>query len=67
MATIAGTLLIKNADYLTAVSAVDVTANGQQIYVTYIDADGNLKASSTSLVQNNDGSVPAAMSGCSIS
>ena len=66
MATITGTLLIPNADYMTAVSAVDVTANGQQIYVTYVDASGNLKSTSVSFVQNPDGSAPAAMSGCAI-
>jgi len=66
MPTIVGTLLIPNADYLESVSAVDVQSNGQTIYVTYIDSDGNLKAGSTSFVQNVDGSVPSAMSGCSI-
>ena len=67
MAQIAGTLLVENADYGQSVSAVDVTANGGQIYITYVDASGNLKATTTSLVSNVDGSVRVAMSGCTIS
>jgi len=66
MATITGTLLIEGEDYQTAVSAVDVQANGSQIYVVYIDASGNLKAGTKSLVQNVDQTLPAAMSGCTI-
>ena len=66
MATITGTLLIEGEDYQTAVSAIDVQANGSQIYVVYIDASGNLKAGTKSLVQNVDQTLPAAMSGCTI-
>ena len=66
MATITGTLLVQNADYGLSVSAVDVNANGGQLYITYIDASGNLKATTTSFIRNEDGSASVAMSGCVI-
>jgi hypothetical protein len=65
MATITGVLLLPNADYGKSVSVVDVHLNGQSIELTYIEG-GKLKAGSISCVQNPDGSLPAAMSGCTI-
>ena len=62
---VVGTLLVQNSDYMQTVSAVDINANGQQIYISYVTADGNLRATSTSLVIGPDG-IPSAMSGCTI-
>jgi hypothetical protein len=65
MPIVVGTLLIQNADYLTTVSAVDVTLNGSQIELSYVKA-GLLKAGSISCVNNPDGTLPSIMSGCTI-
>jgi len=62
---ITGTLQVKNADYLTSVSAVGTEVNGQQFSITYIDVSGNLKATCTSLVTDANG-IPSAMSNCRI-
>ena len=63
---IVGTLLIPNLDYGKTVSAVDVQLNGSQIEVVYLDEEGLLKAGSLSCVQNFDGTLNGAMSGCSV-
>jgi len=63
---VTGTLLIQNADYLQPISAVSIETNGQTVYITYLDANGNLKTSTNCTTHNVDGSVPAAMSGCNI-
>jgi hypothetical protein len=65
--SVSGTFLIDGEDYGTDVEAVNLIANGQQIYVVYIDASGNLKCRQTSTTNNVDGSVPIIMSGCSVS
>lgn len=67
MPTVVGTLLIQGEDYLTTVSAVDFDVNGQTLYVTYVNGDGDTKAKSMSIIQNVDGTLPVAISGCSIS
>lgn len=67
MPIIAGTLLVPGPDYGASVSATNVEANGQTVYITYVDASGNLKVGVTSLVQNVDQSIRVAMSGCTVS
>lgn len=67
---IVGTLLIPNLDYGKTVSAVDVTLNGSQIEVVYIES-GQLKAGSLSCAYNYNTTTSAfevvpAMSGCSV-
>lgn len=65
--SVSGTFLINGEDYGSTVNAVDFVANGQQLYITYIDASGNLKCRQTSIMNNVDGSVPIVMSGCTVS
>jgi len=65
MTYITGTLLFPGPDYGKPVSAVDVQVNGQMLYISYLEG-GKLKAGAMSIVQNPDGSLPIAMSGCAI-
>ena len=67
MPIITGKILVQGQDYDTSVSATDVHGYGSTVYVTYIDASGNLKVRATSTVQNVDGTFPIIMSGCSVS
>ena len=67
MPIITGELLVDGPDYNTSVTATDVTANGQSVYITYVDAAGNLKVAVTTLVQNVDQTIRVAMSGCTVS
>jgi hypothetical protein len=65
-----GVLLIPNMDYGKTVSAVDITLNGSQIEVCYLD-NGQLKAGSISCVYSWSDALSGfvanpAMSGCSI-
>lgn len=68
---IVGTLLIPNLDYGKTVSAIDVTLNGSQIGIVYLDG-GQLKAGSISCVYAWSDALSAhvavpAMSGCTVS
>ena len=64
MSYVTGTLLIQNEDYNTSVSAMDMSVNGSQFAIAYIDSSGNLKTAVTS-PSTVDG-VNTAMSGCNI-
>lgn len=64
---VSGTFLINGEDYGTSVNAVDLNANGQQLYITYVDASGNLKCRQTSIMPDVGGSTPVVMSGCTVS
>lgn len=64
---ISGHLLVpNNPDFNTSVTAVNCEANGQTLYVVYVDSNGSLKAGSISFIPNIDGSLPRVMSGCTI-
>ncbi|MFW6247182.1 MAG: hypothetical protein ACOC22_03370, partial [bacterium] len=63
---ISGILTLQGENYQTSVSATDFKANGSNLYITYIDQNGNLKVRNMCTIRNIDGTLPISLSGCSL-